>query len=89
MRPYDLIAFDCAPGDCILFDMRTLHGARAGARPSSTHTRFTLRMCAEDGHIRYRGDWARGERAIFEAQGYREGDAIAGDFFPTLWPRAM
>jgi hypothetical protein len=36
---------------------------------------------------RYRGDWAVKERAIFETHGYRDGDAIAGDFFPQLWAK--
>ena len=84
---YDLVGFDCEPGDCILFDMRTLHGTLAENVPTRTTQRFTLRMSAEDGCIRYRGDWAANERAIFEAQGYREGDAIDGAFFPRLWPR--
>ena len=83
---YDLVGFDCEPGDVIYFDMRTLHGSRAGTVPAATQRRFTLRMTAEDGRIRYRGDWARAERAIFEAAGHREGDPIDGDFFPRLWP---
>lgn len=84
---YDLVGFDCEPGDCIIFDMRTLHGALAESVPTRTTQRFTLRMTAEDGRIRYRGDWAASERAIFEAQGYGEGDTIDGAFFPRLWPR--
>ena len=84
---YDIVAFDCAPGDAIVFDMRTLHGSRPGAPPAELQRRFTLRMAAEDGRIRRRGDWAKAERAIVEAAGYREGDAIDGDFFPRLWPR--
>ncbi len=83
---YDLLGFDLDLGDCVYFDMRTLHGSLATATPSETVRRYTLRMTAEDGRIRYRGDWAKQERAIFEARGYRDGDAIAGDFFPQLWP---
>ena len=83
---FDLVAFDCEPGDCIMFDMRTLHGALAETIPTETTQRFTLRMTAEDGHIKYRGDWAKAERAMFEAAGYVEGDAIDGEFFPRLWP---
>lgn len=83
---YDLVSFACEPGDAIFFDMRTLHGSLAGTVPRATQRRFTLRMAAEDGRIRYRGDWAKTERAIFEAAGYRDGDAIDGDFFPRLWP---
>ena len=77
-----------AAGDCIFFDMRTLHGGLSSVTPTETVRRFTLRMTAPDGMIRYRGDWASDERAQFEAEGYREGDRLAGPFFPQLWPRA-
>ncbi|MEN0087085.1 MAG: phytanoyl-CoA dioxygenase family protein [Pseudomonadota bacterium] len=83
---YDLVQWDMDLGDCIFFDMRTLHGGLASTTPSETVRRFTLRMTAPDGVIRYRGDWAKGERAQFEAAGYVEGDRIAGDFFPQLYP---
>ena len=46
------------------------------------------RVWTPDGVIRYRGDWAAGERAEFEAAGYGEGDALDGDFFPQLYPAA-
>lgn len=82
---YDLVSFDCNPGDCVFFDMRCLHGALGASTPKNTVRRYTLRMTKEDGHIRYRGDWAKQERAIMEAAGHREGDALASDFFPTLW----
>ena len=66
--------------------MRTLHGGLSDVIPTETVRRYTLRMTKEDGVLRYRGDWAKGERAMFEAAGYKEGDAIAGDFFPQLFP---
>ena len=84
---YDLVAFDCEPGDCIMFDIRTLHGTLGESIPAKTSHRFTLRMAAENGCIRYRGDWATQERQVFEARGYQDGDPIAGAFFPQLWPK--
>ena len=86
---YDLLLWDLELGDCIYFDMRTLHGGLSTVTPTQTVRRFTLRMTAPDGLIRYRGDWAKSERALFETAGYKEGDRIAGDFFPQLWPRAV
>ncbi|MEM9855392.1 MAG: phytanoyl-CoA dioxygenase family protein [Pseudomonadota bacterium] len=83
---FDLLQWDLDAGDCIFFDMRTLHGGLASVTPTQTVRRFTLRMTAPHGVIRYRGDWAKGERAQFEAAGYGEGDRIAGPFFPQLWP---
>ena len=85
---YDLVAFDCEPGDCLFFDIRTLHGALGETVPEKTVRRFTLRLAAEDGLIRYRGDWAKSEREIFEAAGHREGDALDSAFFPRLWETA-
>lgn len=82
---YQLLRWDMEAGDCIFFDMRTLHGGLSDTVPTETVRRFTLRMTAPDGVIRYRGDWAAGERALFEAEGYKDGDKIAGDFFPELW----
>lgn len=84
---FDLVGFDLDVGDCIYFDMRTLHGGLSDVIPTETVRRYTLRMTKEDGILRYRGDWAKGERELFEAAGYSEGDAIAGDFFPQLFPR--
>lgn len=84
---FDLLQWDLDMGDCIFFDMRTLHGGLSSVTPTKTVRRFTLRMTAPDGVIRYRGDWAKDERAQFEAAGYGEGDRIAGPFFPQLWPR--
>lgn len=83
---YDLVHFDLDVGDCLYFDMRTLHGGLSTFTPAERIRRYTVRMTAEDGRIRYRGDWAKEERLIFEAEGYRDGDRIDGDFFPPLWP---
>jgi len=83
---YELLQWDLDLGDCIFFDMRTLHGGLSSVTPTETVRRFTLRMTAPDGVIRYRGDWAKEERALFEARGYGEGDRLAGDMFPQLWP---
>ncbi|MEL6409023.1 MAG: phytanoyl-CoA dioxygenase family protein [Pseudomonadota bacterium] len=84
---YDLLQWDLELGDCIYFDMRTLHGGLSSTTQTQTSRRFTLRMTAPDGVIRYRGDWAKEERAIFEAEGYKEGDRLNGAFFPQLWPQ--
>ncbi|MEM7345510.1 MAG: phytanoyl-CoA dioxygenase family protein [Chloroflexota bacterium] len=83
---YDLVTYDLELGDCIYFDMRILHGGLSTVIPTETVRRYTLRMTAPDGVIKHRGDWAKGERAMFEAAGYKEGDRIAGDFFPQLYP---
>ncbi len=83
--PEDVLRFELERGDCLLFDIRTLHGAPRAGPARRTVRRFTLRMAAEGARLRYRGDWAAGERALIEAAGHREGDALDSEFFPRLW----
>ena len=83
---YDFLEWDLELGDCVFFDIRTLHGALHETTPSADVNRFTLRMAKENSKIIYRGDWAREERAIMEANGYKNGDNLSGNMFPKLWP---
>ena len=82
---YEFLEWDLEVGDCVYFDIRTLHGALYETSPSSDINRFTLRMAKENSKIIYRGDWAREERAIMEANGYKNGDDLSGKMFPTLY----
>ena len=47
--------------------------------------RYTLRITKENSRIIYRGDWAREERTIMEANGYKNGDNIERKMFSKLW----
>ena len=76
-------------GDCVFFDIRTLHGSLSQSIPKSTIHRYTLRMAKEGSIIQYRGDWAQAERAIMETNGYRNGDDLSGKMFPTLYQRIL
>ena len=82
---YEFLEWDLEVGDCVYFDIRTLHGALYETSTSSDINRFTLRMAKENSKIIYRGEWAREERAIMEANGYKNGDDLSGKMFPTLY----
>ena len=82
---YEFLQWDLELGDCIYFDMRTLHGSLNEVIPKKDIHRYTLRMAKENSKIEYRGDWAREERAIMEANGYKNGDDLSGKMFPTLY----
>ena len=81
---YEFLEWDLEVGDCVYFDIRTLHGALETS-PSSDINRFTLRMAKENSKIIYRGEWAKEERAIMESNGYKNGDDLSGKMFPTLY----
>jgi len=82
---YDFLQWDLNVGDCIYFDIRTLHGGLNTTLSKKDIHRYTLRMAKENSKIIYRGDWAREERAIMEANGYKNGDDLSGKMFPTLY----
>jgi len=84
---YEFLEWDLEVGDCVYFDIRTLHGGLHEAVPKSDIHRFTLRMAKEGSKINYRGDWAKEERQIFEANGYKNGDDLSGKMFPTLFKK--
>ena len=82
---YEFLQWDLNVGDCIYFDIRTLHGGLNTTLSKKDIHRYTLRMAKENSKIIYRGDWAREERAIMEKNGYRNGDDLSGKMFPTLY----
>ena len=82
---YEFLQWDLDIGDCIYFDIRTLHGGLDTVIPNRDIHRYTLRMAKENSQIIYRGEWAREERSIMEANGYKNGDKLEGIMFPKLW----
>ena len=84
-KDYEFLEWDLEVGDCVYFDIRTLHGALYETSPSSDINRFTLRMAKENSKIIYRGEWAREERSIMEANGYKNGDDLSSKMFPTIF----
>ena len=85
---YEFLKWNCEPGDCVIFDMRTLHGTLSSLIPQKTLSRYTLRVAKEDAKISYVGDWTsyNYKKAMQEA-GYKDGDILGGKMFPTLFEK--
>jgi len=85
---YEFLKWDCNLGDCVIFDMRTLHGTLNPSLPKKTLSRYTLRVAKEGTKINYAGDWTSySYRKAMQEAGYKNGDQLDGNFFPQLWPR--
>ena len=83
---YEFMKWDCEPGDCVIFDMRTLHGVLSPSIPKKTLSRYTLRVAKEDAKISYIGDWTSyNYRKAMQDGGYKDGDKLGGKMFPTLF----
>ena len=83
---YEFLQWDCELGDCVIFDMRTLHGTLSSSIPNKTLSRYTLRVAKEDAKICYVGDWTSyNYRKAMQEAGYKNGDPLGGKMFPTLY----
>jgi len=83
---YEFLKWDCELGDCVIFDMRTLHGTLSSSIPDKTLSRYTLRVAKEDTKISYVGDWTSyNYRKIMQEAGYKNGDPLGGNMFPLLY----
>ncbi len=85
-KNYEFLKWDCELGDCVIFDMRTLHGTLSNTIPKKTLSRYTLRVAKENTKISYVGDWTSyNYRKSMQDQGYKNGDTLGGSMFPTLY----
>jgi len=83
---YEFLQWDCELGDCVIFDMRTLHGTLSSSIPNKTLSRYTLRVAKEDAKISYIGDWTSyNYRKSMQDAGYKDGDPLGGKMFPVLY----
>ncbi|GIS66305.1 MAG: hypothetical protein CM1200mP5_0890 [Candidatus Pelagibacterales bacterium] len=84
---YEFLQWDCELGDCVIFDMRTLHGNPLNfSIPDKTLSRYTLRVAKEDAKISYIGDWTSyNYRKAMQDAGYKNGDSLGGKMFPVLY----
>jgi len=78
---YTVLAWDCEPGDVVLFDFRTLHGTTA-AQLTQRRRGFATRWLGDD--MTYR------ERPVktspdFPGINLTTGDHMREDWFPTIW----
>lgn len=81
---YELLAWEMEPGDVVLFDYRSVHGAPAN--PGIRRRRaFSMRWLGDD--VRYTERPGR-TSPPFPGHGMREGQTLRDDWFPRLWPPA-
>ena len=86
---YEFLQWDFELGDCVIFDIRTLHGVLSSSIPKNTLSRYTLRVAKEDAKISYAGDLTNFTYTQeMKNAGYKDGSMLGGKMFPQLWPKA-
>jgi ectoine hydroxylase-related dioxygenase (phytanoyl-CoA dioxygenase family) len=78
-----ILEWEMQPGDAVLFDFRTVHGAR-GNLQSRRRRAFSMRWVGDDGHFTER----QGRTSPpYPGHDMVDGQKLREDWFPVLWPR--
>tara|TARA_R110000850_G_scaffold62_1_gene231 strand:+ start:27463 stop:28476 length:1014 start_codon:yes stop_codon:yes gene_type:complete len=80
---YDIVSFDVEPGDVIIHDVRTVHGA-GGNRSDTWRRAMSFRYCGD--RIRYR-DRPGAIPQAGVAHDLRDGDRLFSADYPVVWPK--
>lgn len=80
---YDIITFEVEPGDVIIHDIRTLHGA-GGNRSERMRRAISFRYCGDD--VRYFDRPGTIPQADVR-QPLKTGDRLESVDYPLVWPR--
>lgn len=82
---YDFLSWDLDPGDCLVFDFRTVHRASDRARSADRTTRrMTFRMGGQDTVFRPRGEWTRQISEHLIGLGQMPGAALDNPLTPLI-----
>lgn len=82
---HELLSWALDPGDCLVFDFRTLHRASDPHRAADKTTRrMTLRMGTDEVLFRPRGPWTREISEHLIALGQRPGERLSSPLTPLL-----
>ena len=86
---FDIVAWDMAPGDCVLFGSMTLHGGCAVLPAGQGLRAVSMQWLGDDAvYDPHPGGTDPDVTPAIEAHGIRLGDAIDCPSCPVLWPRA-
>ena len=80
---YDILAWDMAPGDCILFHALTVHGAPGNRSDEHWRRAVSTFWMGDDAVFTTRPGKAR---PLFEGHGLAPGEAMDCAHFPRVWP---
>ena len=80
---YDVLSWDLEAGDCIVFHMRTIHGAPATTGLKSRRRGFSTRWLGDDARFAVR-PWKTSPP--YREVNLKPGDAMDHPSFPVVWP---
>ncbi|MBL0925354.1 MAG: phytanoyl-CoA dioxygenase family protein [Sphingomonadaceae bacterium] len=84
---YDIRYIDSAPGDMIIHDYRTVHGAIGNTSATMGRRAASIRYTTDNAHFLFRQSAPAAANALRDYSQFSDGDAFSGEDFPLAWPR--
>lgn len=84
---HEVLEYALEPGDCLVFDSLTVHGAPNPVPPTRGVRRLTMRFADGEASFEKRGPWTDEQCGFLRDAGHREGEPLAGPLLPILWRR--
>jgi len=81
---YDIVSWNMAPGDCVVFAGLMIHGAPGNASDKNARRALSTIWMGDDAMFAERPGKVR---PYFEGHGLKPGDPMDCDYFPRVWPR--
>lgn len=82
---YDIIGFDCEPGDVIIHHVKTIHGSGGNLSNDRMRRALSFRYCGDD--IRYFDKPGAIEQQYLTGQ-LNNGDLLNTEDYPLVWPKS-
>ncbi|MCP4332793.1 MAG: phytanoyl-CoA dioxygenase [Gammaproteobacteria bacterium] len=79
-----ILEWDMQPGDAVLFDFCTVHGARGNLQDRRRRA-FSMRWLGDDGHYTERPGRTS---PPYPGHDMQDGQKLREDWFPILWPKS-
>lgn len=83
----DLLEFELEPGDCLIFDSKTVHGAPNPVPPNSTVHRMTMRFAPGGARFTRQGPWTDDQVNFLVSAEHTVDGPLEGPLLPLLWSR--
>ena len=87
---YGVVSWDMAPGDCVAFNSRIIHGGSGKLDEDRELRVFTTKWLGDDARIKFRECGMDPDHsAVMTAQGLKPGDRPGTDLYPQVWPKSV
>jgi len=86
---FGVVSWEMQPGDCIVFNGRTMHGG-SGKLDNDCNLRvFTTKWLGDDAHIKFRNYGMDPDfSSLMIKKGLKSGDRPDTDMYPQIWPKS-